>query len=53
MQGCPSAQEPEIMHLSLTDLDVQELERRLELASAAPAADCWTNVCPCNVLVDA
>jgi hypothetical protein len=50
MQVPSPASEPEIMHLSLIDLDVQELERRLELASAAPAADCWTLVCPCNIL---
>jgi len=43
MQGSSSEQQPEVMHLNLADLDVQELEQRLELASAVPAADCWIN----------
>lgn len=43
-----SAHKPEVVHLNLADLDVQELEQRLELASAAPAADCWANACGLN-----
>jgi hypothetical protein len=43
-----SAHQPELVHLSLADLDVQELEQRMELASAAPAADCWANACGVN-----
>ena len=31
-------EEPEIVHLNLDDLDVQDLEKRLELASLAPGA---------------
>lgn len=40
---------PEFVHLNLADLDVQELEQRLELASAAPSADCWANACGVNL----
>lgn len=49
MEEFPAVPEPEVVHLNLTDLDVQELEQRLELASAAPAADCWANACGVNV----
>lgn len=45
----PSSEDmPEIVQLNLADLDVQELEQRLELASAAPTADCWSNACGVN-----
>ena len=37
----------EIQMLALYDLDVAELEERLEMASAL-AADCWTNGCGGN-----
>jgi hypothetical protein len=43
-----SAHQPELVHLNLADLDVEELEQRMELASAAPAADCWVN-CGTNI----
>ncbi len=49
MEEFPVASQPEVVHLNLADLDVQELEQRLELASAAPAADCWANACGVNV----
>ncbi|HLI69785.1 MAG TPA: hypothetical protein VKV19_08510 [Ktedonobacteraceae bacterium] len=35
---------PEIQMLSLYDLDIAELEERLELASVLPA-DCWVDSC--------
>lgn len=38
----------EVESLNAASLDVQELERRLELASALPNADCWVNVCGIN-----
>ncbi|MDQ2901977.1 MAG: hypothetical protein ABI456_23980 [Ktedonobacteraceae bacterium] len=37
----------EIQMLVLYDLDIAELEERLELASMLPA-DCWTNGCGGN-----
>jgi hypothetical protein len=36
----------EIKSLNLDDLDVNELERRLELAAAVPSADCHTKCKP-------
>ncbi len=33
----------EIVSLNLEDLDIEELEQRLEMASAAPNADCWVH----------
>jgi hypothetical protein len=35
----------EIVSLNAADLDVEELESRLEMATAVPNADCWVNVC--------
>jgi hypothetical protein len=35
----------EILSLNAADLDIEELESRLEMATAVPNADCWTNVC--------
>jgi hypothetical protein len=35
----------EILSLNAADLDIEELEARLEMATAVPNADCWTNVC--------
>ncbi len=46
--------EVEIVSLNLVDLDITELEQRLELASTAPNAGCWIHDnCPCDVLVAA
>jgi len=39
----------EIRSLNAADLDVEELESRLEMAAAVPNADCWVNVCPINL----
>jgi len=38
----------EVESLNAATLDVQELEHRLELASALPNADCWVNACVIN-----
>ena len=38
----------EISCLNAADLDVEELESRLEMAAAVPNADCWANVCGIN-----
>ena len=35
----------EILTLNAADLDVEELESRLEMATAVPNADCWANIC--------
>ena len=35
----------ELISLNNADLDVEELERRLELTATIPGADCW-NDCP-------
>ncbi len=39
---------PEIRSLNAADLDVEELESRLEMAAAVPNADCWVN-CGINI----
>jgi hypothetical protein len=39
----------EIRCLNAVDLDVEELESRLEMAVSVPNDDCWVNVCPINV----
>lgn len=39
---------PEIRSLNAADLDVEELESRLEMAAAVPNADCWVN-CGLNI----
>lgn len=39
---------PEIRSLNAADLDVEELESRLEMAAAVPNADCWANACGIN-----
>jgi len=42
----------EVLDMGVEDaealLDVEELERRLEMAVALPNADCWINVCGLN-----
>jgi hypothetical protein len=38
----------EIRSLNAADLDVEELESRLEMAAAVPNADCWLN-CGINI----
>jgi hypothetical protein len=38
----------EISSLNAADLDVEELESRLEMAAAVPNADCWANACGIN-----
>jgi len=38
--ACAPTGQPEMTSLNLENLDVQELERRLELATAAPDS-CW------------
>lgn len=37
----------EMLTLNIADLDVQDLEQRLELASLT-GADCWANACGVN-----
>ena len=39
---------PEIRSLNAADLDVEELESRLEMAAAVPNSDCWAN-CGINI----
>jgi hypothetical protein len=39
---------PEIRSLNAADLDVEELESRLEMAAAVPNADCWLQ-CGINI----
>jgi hypothetical protein len=40
----------ELVSLNLLDLDVEELETRLEMAAAVPNSDCWANYqCGINV----
>jgi hypothetical protein len=34
---------PEFIQLNMAELSVEELEHRLELASLAPTADCWSH----------
>jgi len=38
----------EICSLNAADLDVEELESRLEMAAAVPNDDCWVNACGIN-----
>jgi hypothetical protein len=38
----------EIRSLNAADLDVEELESRLEMAAAVPNDDCWANACVIN-----
>lgn len=40
-QACAPASIPEVTSLNVENLDVEELERRLELAAAAPDPGCW------------
>ncbi len=40
----------ELVPLNIDDLDVAELERRLELAAALPNADCWVQ-CSANGII--
>lgn len=44
-EGFDRQEESEILSLNAADLDIEELEARLEMATAVPNADCWTNVC--------
>ena len=44
-EAARDAMEKEIYSLNAADLDIEELEARLEMAVAVPNADCWTNVC--------
>jgi hypothetical protein len=37
-----------ISNLDFENLDVEELEHRLELATALPTSDCWANACGVN-----
>ena len=37
----------ELMNLNIADLDVKDLEQRLELASLS-GSDCWANACGVN-----
>jgi hypothetical protein len=38
----------EIRSLNAADLDVEELESRLEMAAAVPNDDCWAIACVIN-----
>lgn len=40
-------QTPEISSLNGADLDVEQLESRLDIASMVPNADCWMHGCKC------
>ena len=42
------AAEEEILSLNAADLDIEELEARLEMAVAVPNGDCWVLVCLVN-----
>jgi hypothetical protein len=45
----------EMVSLNLADLDVEELERRLELSMMVPNSDCWSycsNNCGCNCIIN-
>ncbi len=44
-EAARDAVEEEILSLNAADLDIEELEARLEMAVAVPNADCWTNLC--------
>jgi len=44
-EGLDRLEASEISSLNAADLDIEELESRLEMATAVPNADCWTNVC--------
>ena len=44
-EGFDRQEESEILSLNAADLDIEELESRLEMATAVPNADCWTNLC--------
>jgi hypothetical protein len=35
----------EVTSLNAANLDVEELEARLEMAVAVPNDDCWTDIC--------
>ncbi len=48
-EGSGAMKAVEIRSLNAADLDVEELESRLEMAAAVPNADCWVNVCPINL----
>ena len=39
--ACAPVGRHEVISLNVENLDVQELERRLELAAAAPDPGCW------------
>ena len=39
----------EISSLNAADLDIEELESRLEIAAAVPNTDCWANACGINL----
>jgi hypothetical protein len=46
------AREPaagELQSLNAAEFDVEEVEQRLELATAVPNDDCWTNICLVHV----
>jgi hypothetical protein len=44
-----ASQVREIRSLNAADLDVEELESRLEMAAAVPNTDCWANACGINL----
>ena len=44
-EGLDRLEGSEILNLNAADLDIEELESRLEMATAVPNADCWTNLC--------
>lgn len=45
MKDDPKGGPEELLSLNIDDLDVEELEQRLEMAAAAAACDCWVNGC--------
>jgi hypothetical protein len=47
MADMTDGQDDELMHLNIADLDVNDLEQRLELASLS-GSDCWANACGVN-----
>ena len=42
------ADAPDLTSFNLLDLDVEELETRLEMTQAVPNTDCWTH-CSCGL----
>lgn len=44
-EAARDAVEMEVLSLNVADLDIEELEARLEMAVAVPNGDCWVLAC--------